>query len=68
MKIFKQFNTKTESCIRITYKEQKYWNYAIEKDCSIVVLVKDNYNKACLDIIIDTNYHEELNENPNNSY
>ena len=53
-----KINTKTESCIRITYKEQKHWNYAIEKDCSIVVLVKDNYNKACLDILMDTNYHE----------
>ena len=39
-----------------------------DKDGSIVVLEKEQYNKACLDIPMDTNYYKELNENPNTSY
>ena len=39
-----------------------------DKDGSIVVLDKEKYDKACLDILMDTNYYEELNENPNTSY
>ena len=39
-----------------------------DKDGSIVVLDKEKYDKACLDIVMDTNYYEELNENPNTSY
>ena len=26
------------------------------------------YDKACLNILLDTNYYKELNENPNTSY
>ena len=39
-----------------------------DKDGSIVVLDKEEYDNACLDILIDTKYYEELNENPNTSY
>ena len=39
-----------------------------DKDGSIVVLDKEKYDKACLDILMDTNYCEELNENSNTSY
>ena len=39
-----------------------------DKDGLIVVLEKEEYDKACLDIIMDTNYYKELNENPNTSY
>ena len=39
-----------------------------DKDGLIVVLEKEEYDKACLDIIVDTNYYKELNENPNTSY
>ena len=39
-----------------------------EKDGSIVVLDKQKYDKTCFDILMDTNYYEELNENPNTSY
>ena len=38
-----------------------------DKGGSIVVLEKEKY-KACLDILMDTNYYEELTENPNTSY
>ena len=39
-----------------------------DKDDSIVVLDKEKYDKARLDILMDTNYYGELNENPNTSY
>ena len=35
-----------------------------DKVGSIVILDKEGYDKACLDILV-TNYYEELNENPN---
>lgn len=38
------------------------------KDSSIVAIEKDEYDKACLDLLIYTNYFEELNENPNTSF
>ena len=38
------------------------------KDSSIVAIEKEEYDKACLDILIYTNYYVELNENPNTSY
>ena len=38
------------------------------KDGSVVVLDKEKYDKACLDILMHTNYYRELNENPNTSY
>ena len=41
---------------------------ASDKDGSIAVLDKEKYDKACLDILMDTNYYKELNENPNTSY
>ena len=39
-----------------------------DKDGSIVVLDKEKYDKACLDMLMDANYYEELNENPNTLY
>ena len=39
-----------------------------DKNSSIGVLDKVEYDKACLNIILDTSYYEELNENPNTSY
>lgn len=33
------------------------------KDSSIVAIEKDEYDKACFDLLIYTNYFEELNEN-----
>ena len=41
---------------------------ASDKDGSIAVLDKEKYDKACLDILMDTNYYKELHENPNTSY
>ena len=38
-----------------------------DKVGSIVILDKEGYDKACLDILV-TNYYEELNENPNTSW
>ena len=39
-----------------------------DKDGSIVVLDKEKYDKTCLDMLMDANYYEELNENPNTLY
>ena len=40
----------------------------LDKDNSIIDSDKEEYYKACLDILMDTNYYEELNKNPNSSY
>ena len=39
-----------------------------DKDGSIIVLDKEKYDKACLDILMDANHYKELNENPNTLY
>ena len=39
-----------------------------DKDGSIVVLDKEKYDKTCFDILMNTNYYEELNKNPDTSY
>ena len=39
-----------------------------DKSDSIVALDKEEYEQVCFNIIMDANYYEELNENPNTSY